>query len=1754
MAKKKSLKFFSIFAGCLMALSQILPAATPVVYAEENKPVLSVNVKGDGEISIASNTDTYTVTQASPMHAEFTEGTNLTFKASDGKEITSISEDGVVTSAYDVVDNKSFSYVTKSKDATLDIQLSDKNKGVASKEDNSQTLTTPSGMTESEIQKAKDALTDGGNDTLSDDDKAMLEEYYKGNYNKEGYVKTRLARGKKLGLEKYLDEDGFLEYSFFASSDFGTRRKGLDILIKWNSDGSYTVKAKKSTIKRARSRVMATSLDGDANQWYIDSVTLFGYHASQGNINNGEFIIKNRQTGQTLRGLCGDGWAAAPIVGQGLGAPMTAAAAVAEHTAAKQQYPSQIWAAGNTNWLIRSVYYGYGGPGYSQWKARLAAHFNTVNHPEWANDNYLGIVSSAIVSDALGNYTSNPEMLWMSGDFEDYYNGNRTPAWRIMMNELPAPPDDFECYVFPNTLTAPANEGHYFGPHTRQPAVAGYYNPTGNLKIQKSSANASITDGNGTYGSMAGATYGLFKDAAAKDNQIGTFTLKADGTSNTIEGLKKGNYYIRELTPPEGYRLDTTIYPAEVLSGKTVTKTFTDAPIVAPGIQIQKQDTLTGQNKPQGDAVFTDARYKVSYYDTYSDTDPGAANKTAKRVWFMKADINGKILMQEDYKVSGDDLYMNEGETAMPLGTYTIQEVKAPSGYKVNKEVKVVQITAQNYGSIPIQVSKETPYLGKFALHKSIADGEDSSDTRDEAGAEFTAVLKKYYTQAGNNFDEAVKLAKENGTKYEWAVVKTDDHGDCKSTDLVFGEYVLKQTKLGETEVKEFDDVFFFVVTNNGENVYTYGKLKDGREITPSSDGLVHYYINNIPVKASLKIMKKETGTDKVIALNNTAFQIKMLDANGNPVKNYSKKTLKTDETGLISMKSAGKWYDTFYTNAQNRLSIFDKVQLAGKNIYEANSSEEKGSVTLPVQLPVGNYELCEFNPPKGYLLDTTPKKFKVSRSTITGEDEDGELYISSVALDSAPTGDIKLHKTFKGTNKGPHGSVKFDLIATMDIRDASTGEYFYRTGDKVGTDEYELGYEYVYKGTKLVNKTKIDKATDIRVKNLPMGEGESSYKFVEVSTYENYVLDQKEYPVRFVQKDNQTPSYSNTVEVENVPIEIHTTATNAAVKDGKQANSAIEVELKDTVKYSGVVVGRELTMAATLMDKTTGQPVKDAYGKTVTGKTVFTPTSREGTVDVKLLFRASDLGGHDVVVFESLLNTGLAEHENCEIATHKDLNDEGQTVKILDSKIHTTAKSENGTHEQQIKKDNKYSLVDTVKYEGLVPGQTYKLTGVLMDKETSTALTDIDKNPIERTVEFTPETSDGTIDVPFEFEKDDFKANQTLVVFETLAVKERGQEKKGIEVANHRDIDDEGQSITLIDIHTTATSGNKTHEQGVTKNIVTIKDRVKYEGLKPGKEYTINGTLVDKKTGKPIVARMAEVETVKGEDKNKDETTDSTTDESTENDTETKDNTTESDNKDNTTEDSKNDADDEDKADDESGTKITYVLKDKEEEVKSSVTFTPEKADGYVDVWFAFDGSVLYGGEDVVAFESLEREKIEVATHADIEDEGQTVTIVEIHTLATVNNKKKTYSEGTIKLKDTVSYKGLKPGTSYELTGTLMNKKTGKAFTVNGKELVSKTKFTPEKSEGKVDVNFEFDAKDIKNAELVVFEDLVNLDTETKVTDHKDINDKDQTVIIEEKPETGIGDSNHTMLWVTLTGISIMALFMIMLISRRFN
>lgn len=498
--KKHMKKILAISAaslvGVMTVVSSILPYDSAYAEGTGSTSVLKVTVDGDGSVSVNTGSREYTATEKKAFEKTFEQGTKVTITASDGKEIESVSENGKKTTAYDIWDNRRFDFTTKNTDTALNIVLKDKDDGVASKNDMG---VDPEGTDSMyDINAAEGGQVDENsasqvaqNYQISEEDEAMLNEYRNGNYDNNGYKKARLARAKELDLEDYVDEDGFLTYKYFTSDKFCNTNSQINILIKWNSDGSYTITAKeKKTAKKAKARV-ASAQNLGGGSWIVDKVTLFNYPTSVGNINNGLFVVKNSVTKQELKGLCGDGWAAAPRVGQTLGAPMTAEEAVAEHNAAKAKYPTEIYANGNVEYLRRSIYYGYNGPGYAQWKAKLAAHFNIANHPEWANDQYLGIMSSAFVSDALGNYSINPEMLWVDcGSLGAHaYGGTVRPyAWTAMMNELPAPPADFEVYVLPNTETAGAAEGHYGADHTRQPAVV--YNakkpqPYGQITISK---------------------------------------------------------------------------------------------------------------------------------------------------------------------------------------------------------------------------------------------------------------------------------------------------------------------------------------------------------------------------------------------------------------------------------------------------------------------------------------------------------------------------------------------------------------------------------------------------------------------------------------------------------------------------------------------------------------------------------------------------------------------------------------------------------------------------------------------------------------------------------------------------------------------------------------------------------------------------------------------------------------------------------------------------------------------------------------------------------------------------------------------------------------------------------------------------------------------------------------------------------------------------------------------------------------------
>ncbi|MGL9966535.1 hypothetical protein IGK25_002693 [Enterococcus sp. DIV1614a] len=188
--------------------------------------------------------------------------------------------------------------------------------------------------------------------------------------------------------------------------------------------------------------------------------------------------------------------------------------------------------------------------------------------------------------------------------------------------------------------------------------------------------------------------------------------------------------------------------------------------------------------------------------------------------------------------------------------------------------------------------------------------------------------------------------------------------------------------------------------------------------------------------------------------------------------------------------------------------------------------------------------------------------------------------------------------------------------------------------------------------------------------------------------------------------------------------------------------------------------------------------------------------------------------------------------------------------------------------------------------------------------------------------------------------------------------------------------------------------------------------------------------------------------------------------------------------------------------------------------EVTSEKKFKPTTKNGFVEVSFTFDASAL-AGKTVVVFETLYQNNKEIVVHADINDVPQTVTFDNPKITTTAvneeNNGKEFDPEEKVVLKDTVAYEGLQPNKLYKLNGKLMDKATNKPLLIDGEEVISEATFKPTKAKGTIDVTFEFDARELKGKELVVFEYLSRQRSDSKewydVVKHADITDKGQTV-----------------------------------------
>ena len=254
---------------------------------------------------------------------------------------------------------------------------------------------------------------------------------------------------------------------------------------------------------------------------------------------------------------------------------------------------------------------------------------------------------------------------------------------------------------------------------------------------------------------------------------------------------------------------------------------------------------------------------------------------------------------------------------------------------------------------------------------------------------------------------------------------------------------------------------------------------------------------------------------------------------------------------------------------------------------------------------------------------------------------------------------------------------------------------------------------------------------------------------------------------------------------------------------DGDSRVAVGTVAVADKVTYSGLVMGGSYRLVTTVVDAATGEAIT-VDGQTVTASHDFTAQGVTGSEVVEMTVPTVELGGRTITVYEELYR--LSGDSESLVAEHKDKDDVDQQLRVIAPEIGTTA-TDGVDGDRNVVTDDVTTVVDTVSYANLIPGQEYTLTGTLhvkgVDDEgnaTEEALTDADGNPVTAQTTFTPESASGTVDVTFAFDSLGIEGGTQLVAFESLAL-------TGVEVAVHADINDEGQTVTIVtpEIGTTA-------------------------------------------------------------------------------------------------------------------------------------------------------------------------------------------------------------------------------------------------------------------------------------------------------------------------------------------------------------
>ena len=935
-----------------------------------------------------------------------------------------------------------------------------------------------------------------------------------------------------------------------------------------------------------------------------------------------------------------------------------------------------------------------------------------------------------------------------------------------------------------------------FTPPNSQPVFCINYDfSTGYAKLKKvTKSNKHLTDLCPEQYTLAGAEYGVYADQGLS-KLVGTFKTNASGDSNTLE-LDEARYYAKETKAPKGYKLDTKVYTLDVKAGETTVLNVADEPLFDPlSLKIQKKRE-EGADK---NLSLEGAEYTVKYYKAFLNEEQVKA-ATPFRTWIFKTDKNGVIAVHDNWKVGGDDLFKNDKGTPVGLkGTYTIEETKAPKGLaRTEGIISLQQFTGEVVKAGPIPVMKDVTDVEKTQKINIKVQKKDA-----ETGE---AKPQGYGSFAGAKFNVWMYDPLQLMDVLVGTII-TNENGTGELVKLAPGVYTIEEIEAPsgynknpnkvkiEARVKEINTAYFDYIASIAEKPITVTVDKTSTNevgAKVSVKGAVLALYNSKDEKVEEWTSDGTAHVFKGLAKGDYVIKEVKVPEGYLPLEEEYKFTVKEVEEvqkqdvfneAIPEVNTVAK-FDTGAKESlpKEEVTVFDKFEykkVLKDHPYEIRAKlVEKDDVSNVIAEDRKEFTAEDYKGEETLKFTFNAKELEEKRLVVLTElhrlDRKGNTLVA-VHKDINNIDETVVIPEIKTTAKDKKDGGK-DLLAGKKETIV----------DKVSYTNLIIGRKYKASG-KLMNKETgkpiLDNGKEVTAEKEFTAETSNGFVNLEFTFNASALAGKTVVVFEDVYQDKIKVATHADITDEEQSIYIPKIGTKLTGKDSeeKEFHAFDKIELKDTIKYENLIKGKVYYAKGELINKKTGKAIQKAEGN-------FIADEETGEASLDFTINAKDLKGSELVCFEEIYTIDEEGNPDKLVGEHKDINDKGQTVKIVEPKIGTQAKADNGKKEVTEKKE--ITITDKVAYQDLIIGKEYTIKGKLMDKTTGKPLL-INGKEVSAEKKFIAKEKSGFEELTFTFDGTGL-GGKTVVVFEDVY-------EDGKLIGTHSDINDEGQSIKII-------------------------------------------------------------------------------------------------------------------------------------------------------------------------------------------------------------------------------------------------------------------------------------------------------------------------------------------------------------------